>query len=128
MIGAGHSGVGVGGSGVGCADPELSGSVLCWGRARVGSCYLHRRPSPSLSLVYGPPEPVASGIVPGLKEPGGNVTGFALYEVTLGDKWLELLSEIAPGLKRARIMFNPDTTTADRCGFSEACRLSILPA
>jgi putative ABC transport system substrate-binding protein len=59
-------------------------------------------------------DPVASGIVPRLNQPGGNVTGFALYEATLGGKWLELLSEIAPGLKRARIMFNPDTTTAGR--------------
>ena len=37
------------------------------------------------------------------------VTGFASNEATLGGKWLELLSEIAPGLKRAAIMFNPDT-------------------
>jgi putative ABC transport system substrate-binding protein len=43
-----------------------------------------------------------------LNRPGGNITGFALYETTLGGKWLELLSEIAPGLKRAAIMFNPD--------------------
>ena len=53
-------------------------------------------------------DPVASGIVARLDRPGGNVTGFALYEPTLGGKWLELLSEIAPGLKRAAIMFNPD--------------------
>jgi putative ABC transport system substrate-binding protein len=46
-------------------------------------------------------EPVASGIVPRLNQPGGNITGFASYEATLGGKWLELLSEIAPGLKRA---------------------------
>ena len=52
---------------------------------------------------------VASGIVPGLNQPGGNTTGFALLEPSLGGKWLELLSEIAPGLKRAAIMFNPDT-------------------
>jgi putative ABC transport system substrate-binding protein len=44
--------------------------------------------------------------------PGGNVTGFAANEATLGGKWLELLSEIAPGLKRASIMFNPDTSPA----------------
>src|SRR6516162_2807472 len=44
--------------------------------------------------------------------PGGNITGFALLEPTLGGKWLELLSEIAPGLKRAAIMFNPDTALA----------------
>jgi hypothetical protein len=48
-------------------------------------------------------------IVPRLDRPGGNVTGFGNYEATLGGKWLELLSEIAPGLKRAAIMFNPDT-------------------
>jgi putative ABC transport system substrate-binding protein len=55
------------------------------------------------------PDPVASGIVPRLNQPGGNVTGFGGSEATLGGKWLELLSEIAPGLKRAAIMFNPDT-------------------
>jgi putative ABC transport system substrate-binding protein len=54
-------------------------------------------------------DPVASGIVARLDRPSGNVTGFANYEATLGGKWLELLSEIAPGLKRAAIMFNPDT-------------------
>jgi putative ABC transport system substrate-binding protein len=47
--------------------------------------------------------------VQGLNQPGGNITGFANFEVSLGGKWLELLSEIAPGLKRAAIMFNPDT-------------------
>jgi putative ABC transport system substrate-binding protein len=54
-------------------------------------------------------DPVASGIVPRLDRPGGNITGFATNEATLGGKWLELLSEIAPGLKRVALMFNPDT-------------------
>jgi putative ABC transport system substrate-binding protein len=54
-------------------------------------------------------DPVPNGIVARLDRPGGNVTGFANFEATLGGKWLELLSEIAPGLKRAAIMFNPDT-------------------
>jgi putative ABC transport system substrate-binding protein len=54
-------------------------------------------------------DPVASSIVARLDRPSGNITGFALYETSLGGKWLELLSEIAPGLKRAVIMFNPDT-------------------
>jgi putative ABC transport system substrate-binding protein len=53
-------------------------------------------------------DPVAQRIVPRLNQPGGNVTGFAVFEASLGGKWLELLSEIAPGLKRAAIMFNPD--------------------
>jgi putative ABC transport system substrate-binding protein len=53
--------------------------------------------------------PSPSGLVPGLNQPGGNITGFANLEASFGGKWLELLSEIAPGLKRAAIMFNPDT-------------------
>jgi len=54
-------------------------------------------------------DPVASGLVPRLNQPGGNITGFANWEPSMGGKWLELLSEIAPGLKRAAIMFNPDS-------------------
>jgi ABC-type uncharacterized transport system substrate-binding protein len=46
-------------------------------------------------------DPVASGIVPRLDRPSGNITGFAILESTLGGKWLQLLSEIAPGLKSA---------------------------
>jgi putative ABC transport system substrate-binding protein len=60
----------------------------------------------------GVADPVASGIVPRLDRPGGNVTGFVSYEASLGGKWLELLSEIAPGLKRVAFMFNPDTAPA----------------
>jgi putative ABC transport system substrate-binding protein len=75
-------------------------------------------------------DPVASGIVPRLNQPGGNITGFAAYEPTLGGKWLELLSEIAPGLKRATIMFNPDTSPASafRSSFETAARsLKVVP-
>jgi hypothetical protein len=53
-----------------------------------------------------------AGFVAGLNQPGGNITGFGLLEASLGGKWLELLSEIAPGLKRAAIMFNPDAAVA----------------
>jgi putative ABC transport system substrate-binding protein len=63
-------------------------------------------------VFFGLVDPVATGIVPRLDRPGGNVTGFAAWEPTLAGKWLELLSEIAPGLKRAAIMFNPDSVTA----------------
>jgi putative ABC transport system substrate-binding protein len=56
-------------------------------------------------------DPVASGIVAQLDRPSGNITGFADFgEASLGGKWLELLSEIAPGRNRAAIMFNPDTS------------------
>jgi putative tryptophan/tyrosine transport system substrate-binding protein len=65
-----------------------------------------QRETRTISIVFvNVPDPVASGIVARLDRPSGNVTGFA----TLAGKWLELLLEIAPGLKRAAIMFNPDT-------------------
>jgi putative ABC transport system substrate-binding protein len=54
-------------------------------------------------------DPVASGLVARLDRPNGNTTGFGGSEAPLGGKSLELLSEIAPGLKRAAILFNPET-------------------
>jgi putative tryptophan/tyrosine transport system substrate-binding protein len=57
-------------------------------------------------------DPVASGFVASLNQPGGNITGFGFLEASMGGKWLELLSEVAPGLKRVAIMFNPDTAPA----------------
>jgi putative ABC transport system substrate-binding protein len=69
-----------------------------------------QRETRTIPIVFaGAADPVASGLVARLDRPGGNVTGFASLEASLGGKWLELLSEIAPGLKRAAIMFNPDT-------------------
>jgi putative ABC transport system substrate-binding protein len=75
-------------------------------------------------------DPVAQRIVARLDRPGGNITGFAHLEASMGGKWLELLSEIAPGLKRAAIMFNPDTApvSAYMTSFETAARsLKILP-
>jgi putative ABC transport system substrate-binding protein len=57
-------------------------------------------------------DPVASGLVAQLDRPGGNATGFGSLEASMRGKWLELLLEIAPGLKRAAIMFNPDSAPA----------------
>jgi putative ABC transport system substrate-binding protein len=72
-----------------------------------------QRETRTIPILYvGAGDPVATGIVPRLNQPGGNITGFAYYEATLGGKWLEVLSEIAPGLKRAAMMFNPDTGAA----------------
>jgi putative ABC transport system substrate-binding protein len=72
-----------------------------------------QRETRTIPIVFaGVADPVASGLVERLDRPSGNVTGFALDEATLGGKWLELFSEIAPGLKRAAIIFNPDTAPA----------------
>ena len=53
-------------------------------------------------------EPVAEGFVESLARPGGNATGFTFLEPTFGAKWLELLKEIAPGITRVGVMWNPD--------------------
>jgi putative ABC transport system substrate-binding protein len=54
-------------------------------------------------------DPVGEGFVASLSHPGGNITGFHNSEASIGGKWLELLKEIAPGVVRAAMIFNPDT-------------------
>jgi putative ABC transport system substrate-binding protein len=55
-------------------------------------------------------EPVGSGFVQSLSRPGGNVTGFSNFEASIGGKWVELLKEVAPVVRRAGMMFNPQTS------------------
>jgi putative ABC transport system substrate-binding protein len=53
------------------------------------------------------PDPVGAGIVERLSRPGGNATGFAMFEYNLCGKWLELLREIAPTVKHAAVLRDP---------------------
>jgi len=52
-------------------------------------------------------DPVGGGFVDSLARPGGNATGFMLYEYTIGGKWLELLKEIAPNITRVAVLRDP---------------------
>ncbi len=54
-------------------------------------------------------DPVGDGFVAGLPHPGGNITGFLTSESAITAKMFELLTEIAPGLRRVAMLFNPDT-------------------
>jgi putative ABC transport system substrate-binding protein len=54
-------------------------------------------------------DPVGSGFVQSLARPGGNATGFTVMEPTITGKWLELLKEISPRVRRAAFLFNPAT-------------------
>ena len=54
-------------------------------------------------------DPVGSGFVNSLANPGGNITGFINIESSLGGKWVELLKEVAPRTTHAAIIFNPET-------------------
>ena len=56
-------------------------------------------------------DPVGSGFVASFPRPGGNVTGFAVTEGSLGGKWLELLKEIAPRVTKVAMLFNPTVAT-----------------
>ena len=60
------------------------------------------------------PDPVGAGYVESLARPGGNATGFMMFEYSLCGKWLELLKEIAPGVTRAAIL--RDTSIAAGIG------------
>jgi putative ABC transport system substrate-binding protein len=55
-------------------------------------------------------DPVEQGFVASITKPGGNITGFSMYEFSVGGKWVDLLKEIAPSLARVAVMFNPDTS------------------
>ena len=54
-------------------------------------------------------DPVGSGFVASFARPGGNATGFSVYEASLGGKWLELLKETVPSVSRVVVIFNPAT-------------------
>jgi putative ABC transport system substrate-binding protein len=56
------------------------------------------------------PDPVGSGFIESLAEPGGNATGFVQFEYSLSAKWPELLKEIAPNVKRVAVIWDPTIT------------------
>jgi putative ABC transport system substrate-binding protein len=53
------------------------------------------------------PDPVGAGYVNSLARPGGNATGFSLFEYGIGGKWLELLKQVAPGVTRVAVLRDP---------------------
>jgi putative ABC transport system substrate-binding protein len=64
----------------------------------------------TMPIVFaGVSDPVGAGLIANMPRPGSNITGFTDLQASLGGKWLELLKEISPGLRRVALMFNPDT-------------------
>ena len=72
-------------------------------------------------------DPVGAGFVASLPRPGGNITGFISMEAGMASKWLELLTEIAPGIKRAAAMFNPDMSTGGGSYYLPAFEAAARP-
>ena len=64
-------------------------------------------------------DPVGSGLAVSLSRPGGNVTGFTNFGPSLGGKWIELLKEISPRIKRVALLFNPEVAAGGGSFYSQ---------
>ena len=83
--------------------------ILAPGTSTVGPLTQATRTVPIVFPIIA--DPVAGGFVDSLARPGGNVTGFMLFEYSISGKWLELLKQIAPGVTRVAVLGDPDTAT-----------------
>jgi putative ABC transport system substrate-binding protein len=69
-----------------------------------------QRETSMIPIVFtGVADPIGSGFVASLARPGGNITGFLLFEASITGKWLAMLKEVAPDLARAALVINPKT-------------------
>ena len=82
--------------------------ILAEGTEAVGPLQAATRSIPIVFVLV--PDPVGQGFVDSLARPGGNVTGFTLYEFGMGGKWLQLLKEIVPRVIRAAVIRDSTTT------------------
>jgi putative tryptophan/tyrosine transport system substrate-binding protein len=83
--------------------------ILAPGASTVGPLLQATRTVPIVFPIIV--DPVAGGFVDSLARPGGNATGFMLFEYSISGKWLELLKQIAPGVTRVAVLGNTDTST-----------------
>ena len=80
--------------------------ILASGTGGLAAMQRATRTTPTVFVQVS--DPVAQGFVTNIAHPGGNITGFAAYESSLGGKWLDLLKQMVPDLRRAAVMFNPE--------------------
>src|ERR1700675_240066 len=83
--------------------------ILAPGTSTVGLLLQATRTVPIVFPIIA--DPVAGGLVDSLARPGGNATGFMLFEYSISGKWLELLKQIAPDVTRVAVLGDPDTAT-----------------
>ncbi|MGB8049445.1 MAG: ABC transporter substrate-binding protein [Pseudolabrys sp.] len=100
------------------------------GSATVGALQQATRTVPIVFATVG--DPVGGGFVESLARPGGNITGFAIFEYAIGAKWLELLREISPSTTRVAVLRDPAVATGP--GQFDAiqtaapsCRMEVSP-
>jgi putative ABC transport system substrate-binding protein len=80
-------------------------AILTSGASTLGSIVQIIRTVPVVFV--GAADPVGAGFIDSLALPGGNVTGFTSYEYSMSGKWLELLKEVAPNVKRVAVLRDP---------------------
>jgi putative tryptophan/tyrosine transport system substrate-binding protein len=80
--------------------------IVAWGNPAVA---ILEKATQTIPIVFvGVSDPVESGFVTNLGRPGGNITGFQNFETAIGGKWLDLLKDIAPGVRRVALVYSPD--------------------
>jgi putative ABC transport system substrate-binding protein len=80
--------------------------IVVWGNPAVA---ILQKATQTIPIVFaGASDPLESGFVTNLGRPGGNITGFQNFESAIGGKWLDLLKEIAPGVRRVAFVYSPD--------------------
>src|SRR5262245_4466782 len=84
--------------------------ILANSSAGIGAMLQATRTVPIVFAVVA--DPVGAGFINSLSRPGGNATGFTNFEYGIGGKWLELLKELRPGLKRVAVIRDPTTAVA----------------
>src|SRR5439155_19331644 len=83
--------------------------ILASGASTVGPLLQVTRTVPIVFAAVA--DPVGAGFVESLARPGGNVTGFMAFEYSISGKWLELLTQVAPAVKRVAVLRDSTTTT-----------------
>jgi len=65
-------------------------------------------------VFVGVQDPVGQGFVESFAKPGGKTTGFTTYEPRMGGKWIQLLKEVTPRMRRIAVIYNPETSPFER--------------
>ena len=98
--------------------------IVAWSNPIVA---ILQKATQTIPIVFvGASDPVESGFVTNIARPGGNITGFQNFETAIGGKWLDLLKEIAPGVRRVAFVYSPDiSANAELMHSAEAASTSL---
>src|SRR5262249_42793505 len=104
--------------------------ILAHGAATVGPLLQATRTVPVVFPITV--DPVGAGFVDSLGRPGGNATGFMVFEYSMGGKWLELVKQIAPGVMRVAVLRDTSIASAHALfgviqAMAQALKVEVTP-